>query len=99
MAGVFRIGVVGVINRSSSQPLAKAAVPILIQKCGISGKIIRTSENIVRPKPYPYKEKNYGFLNAVFDKTTPRFDDNSKVSDLRSIASPSSGFNTKNPFR
>lgn len=80
MAGVFRVGVIGVIHRSSSKPLAKAAIPSLTQTCGISGKILRTAQNIQKPKPYPYTEKGYGFLNAVFDRTTKRFDDNSKVS-------------------
>lgn len=79
MAGVFRVGVIGVINKSSTKPLAKASIPSLVQSCGISGKILRATENIARPKPYPYKEKPYRFLNAVFDRTTKRFDDNSKV--------------------
>lgn len=79
MAGVLRFGVIGVVHRSSSKPFVKATIPVLTQSCGISGKIIRATQNIQKPKPYPYKEKDYGFLNAVFDKTTKRFDDNSKV--------------------
>lgn len=79
MAGVLRFGVIGVVHRSSSKPLVKATIPALTQSCKISGKIIRSAQNIVIPKPYPYKEKGYGFLNAVFDKTTKRFDENSKV--------------------
>jgi hypothetical protein len=85
MAGVFRIGV---IVRSSSKPLVKAAIPALTQTCGISGKIIRATQNIQKPKPYPYKEKGYSFTNAVFDKTTKRLDDNSKVKERRILLLP-----------
>lgn len=78
MAAVFRVGLISAVNKSS-KPLAKATIPTLIQSCGISGKILRATQNLVKPKPYPYKEKGYGFLNAVFDKTSKRFDENSKV--------------------
>lgn len=78
MTAVFRVGVIGVVGKSS-KPLAKAAITTFMQSCGISGKIIRATQDLVKPKPYPYKDKGYGFLNAVFDKTTKRFDDNSKV--------------------
>jgi NADH dehydrogenase (ubiquinone) 1 alpha subcomplex subunit 10 len=77
MAAVFRIGVIGLAGKSP-KPLAKS-LPVLTQVCGISGKVLRAGQNIVKPKPYPYKEKHYGFLNACLDKTTTRFDDNSKV--------------------
>lgn len=80
MAGVFRVGVINFINRStSSKPLVKATIPALIQSCGISGKTLRGAQKIVKPKPYPYKEKSYGFTQAIFDKTTPRMDENSKL--------------------
>lgn len=79
MAGVFRFGVVGVIHRSSAKPLAKAAIPAMVQSCGISGKVLRATQNIVKPKPYPYMDKLYRFRNAVFDRTTWRMDENSKV--------------------
>lgn len=81
MAAVFRVGLIGTVSRSS-KPLVKATIPAMVQSCGISGKLIRATQNIVKPKPYPYKEKGYGFFNAVIDKTTKRFDDNSKVFDI-----------------
>lgn len=81
MAGVLRVGVVSFINRSTvSKPLAKATVPALIQSCGISGRTLRGSQKLVKPKPYDYKDKHYGFFQALFDKTTKRLDENSKVS-------------------
>ncbi|CRK98059.1 CLUMA_CG011428, isoform A [Clunio marinus] len=79
MAGVFRFGVVGIINRTSSKPLAKATIPCIIQSCNISGKIIRATQNIVKPKPYPYKTKPYGLSQALFDRTMKRLDENSKM--------------------
>lgn len=85
MAGVFRFGVVGIIHRSSSKPLVKAVVPSMVQSCGISGKILRNAQNIVKPKPYPYQEKTYQFRHAVFDRTTKRMDENSKVDYHRMI--------------
>jgi len=79
MAGVFRIGVIGVINRSTSKPFMSATVPALIQSCGIKGRVMRAHENIVRPKPFPYKERVYGVFNALLDRTLKRFDDNTKL--------------------
>lgn len=79
MAGVFRVGVVGLLNRPSSKPLVKAVIPAIIQACHISGKLVRTANNIKLAKPYDYKNKRYTWMNSVYDKTTPRFDDNSKV--------------------
>ncbi|CAO1383107.1 unnamed protein product [Diamesa hyperborea] len=79
MAGVFRVGVVSLINKSSAKPLVKATLPTITQCCNISGKSIRGTQKIEKHKPYPYNEKPYGFLNAIFDKTTKRFDDNSKL--------------------
>lgn len=84
MAGVFRVGVVSLINKSSAKPLVKATLPTITQCCNISGKSIRGTQKIEKHKPYPYNEKPYGFLNAIFDKTTKRFDDNSKVINIKS---------------
>ncbi|XP_059619907.1 NADH dehydrogenase [ubiquinone] 1 alpha subcomplex subunit 10, mitochondrial [Phlebotomus argentipes] len=75
MAGVLRISV-GRFLPSAARP---AAVPCVQQKCGISGKTIRGSQKLVKPPPYPYKTKRYGFFQALFDHTTKRLDDNSKI--------------------
>jgi len=32
-----------------------------------------------KPAPFPYKEKDYTMFNSMFDKTTSRFDENSKL--------------------
>ncbi|KAK7791763.1 hypothetical protein R5R35_012313 [Gryllus longicercus] len=66
----------GVLNNS----LRGACIPQIfaIQTANISGKALRDKAR-KRPPPYPYKSKTYGFWNALFDKTTWRFDDNSKI--------------------
>lgn len=79
MAGVFRVGVISLINKTTTKPLVKATLPTITQCCNISGKTLRGSQKLQKPAPYPYKEKPYGFSNALFDKTTKRFDENSKV--------------------
>lgn len=45
--------------------------------CGISGKAYR--EKPSKPAPFPYKVKNYTLLQSWFDRTTSRFDENTKV--------------------
>lgn len=59
----------------------------------LSGKLLVTSTNfqVIRtitsklddlppkPKPWNYNEKSYTLLNYFFDKTTDRFDENTKV--------------------
>jgi NADH dehydrogenase (ubiquinone) 1 alpha subcomplex subunit 10 len=78
MAGVLRFSVI-IGGIRSSKPLAKANIPAVIQACGISGKTLRGERKIVRPAPFPYKEKEYTFTQAWLDKTTKRFDENTKV--------------------
>lgn len=48
------------------------------QVASIVGKALRDA-NYKRPVPFDYKSTNYGFLQAVMDKTTHRFDENSKI--------------------
>jgi NADH dehydrogenase (ubiquinone) 1 alpha subcomplex subunit 10 len=79
MAAVLRVGIVGLASKAT-KPLGKTVIPALTQTCGIAGKVLRDTYHLKRPAPYPYKTKDYGFIAACFDKTTKRFDDNSKVS-------------------
>uniref|UniRef100_A0A1B0CQN1 NADH dehydrogenase [ubiquinone] 1 alpha subcomplex subunit 10, mitochondrial n=1 Tax=Lutzomyia longipalpis TaxID=7200 RepID=A0A1B0CQN1_LUTLO len=75
MAGVLRLSVV----RFLPTAVKPAVVPVVQQKCGISGRSMRGSQKIVKPPPYPYKTKKYGFLQAIFDHTRKRFDENTKI--------------------
>lgn len=49
-----------------------------VQVCGISGKALR-DKNYKRPAPWPYKERGYNVFWSWIDKTTKRFDENSKI--------------------
>lgn len=77
MAGVLRFGLIGVVNISAKPIMLKANVPVMTAACGISGKTLRGES--VKPAPFPYKEKPYGLWRAFLDKTSKRFDENSKV--------------------
>lgn len=84
MSGVLRNGVWRLVKASTSSKvstelLLKNAVPALHQTCCISGKALRNLEQTKRPAPYDYINKDYTFWEALFDKTTKRFDENSKV--------------------
>ncbi|KAM7356306.1 NADH dehydrogenase [ubiquinone] 1 alpha subcomplex subunit 10, mitochondrial-like [Cochliomyia hominivorax] len=45
----------------------------------ISSKTKRCGHSIISPKPFPYKEKEYGVIQSIFDKTTKRLNENSKI--------------------
>lgn len=80
MSGVLRSGVLRLVQTSSAaKALLQNNLPAIQQACNISGKGIRLLEKKSRPKAYDYKNKNYTYWNALFDKTTHRFDENSKV--------------------
>ena len=55
---------------------------VLAQTLGrtISSKAMRQGMEIEpKPAPFPYKEKRYNFFRALFDPTTSRLDENSKL--------------------
>ena len=58
------------------------AIPIVApvsQIRGISSKAVRQRNPTTKPAPFPYKEKTYNFWRALFDTTTDRLDENSKL--------------------
>lgn len=57
-------------------PTLKTATPL--QKAFISSKAMRDNSK-VKPAPFPYREKKFGFFKAYFDHTTARFDENTKL--------------------
>lgn len=82
MSGVFKVGVLRLLNRGTvaAKSLCEVQKTSNVQQaCRISGRSIRCKQNLSKPKPYPYTEKPYGFIQACLDKTTPRLDENSKV--------------------
>lgn len=46
----------------------------------ITGKLLKTeTTRPPKPKPWPYTDKSYSFLNSLYDRTTSRFDENTKI--------------------
>lgn len=78
MAGVFRVGI-RFIGKQQSFLNSQNMIPLVSQKCNISGKSLRTGARLDKPKPWPYQTKKYGLLQAMYDKTTKRLDENSKL--------------------
>lgn len=84
MAGLFRLGVARIVAQTTSNSILQNSVqrnvPALQQICHISGKSMRGTKNArTNVTPYDYKNKGYNVFHAILDKTTHRFDDNSKV--------------------
>lgn len=62
-----------------AKQLLSKQLPCIQRLAGISSKAIRDLHGIKRPPPYDYRHKPYNVWRSIFDKTTPRFDDNTKV--------------------
>lgn len=47
---------------------------------GIAGKVMRQTLNVPpRPKPFPWETKHYNLYHRLWDNTSSRFNDNTKV--------------------
>ena len=81
MTAVLRVGIVRLCGRNSVPLLStQSALPAAAsQKCSISGKMMRGGPRVPLAPPFPYKEKKYGLIQSLLDRTTKRFDENSKV--------------------
>ncbi|XP_075155163.1 NADH dehydrogenase (ubiquinone) subunit ND-42 [Haematobia irritans] len=75
MTAVFRVGLVRLCSRSA--PALPAGLSQ--QQRSISGKTMRGGPRVIQHKPFPYKEKEYNVFQAMFDKTTKRLNENSKI--------------------
>lgn len=76
MASSFRIGLIRLIPT----PVGFRAHNISFVR-NISSKTLRAKNppQVQKPAPWPYTEKTFSVLNHFFDKTTARFDENTKV--------------------
>lgn len=80
MASVLRFGGRHLVKLTEQNLLnIRKYQPTIQQVCLISGRTLRGSQKLVKAKPYDYKNKGYNVLNAIFDKTTHRMDENSKI--------------------
>ncbi|XP_012257960.2 NADH dehydrogenase [ubiquinone] 1 alpha subcomplex subunit 10, mitochondrial [Athalia rosae] len=81
MASVLRFGASKLLARNSLAVLCKPTSGTngaVIQAAFISGKALRVTDN-TRPPPYPYETKRFTLFDAIFENTTHRFDENSKI--------------------
>ncbi|XP_013191688.2 NADH dehydrogenase [ubiquinone] 1 alpha subcomplex subunit 10, mitochondrial [Amyelois transitella] len=78
MTSLMKTAVVKVVNTSQG---CKIAACTFVQHRNIAGKALRDSMPKPPPKPAPfdYVNKDYTVLRSFFDRTTHRFDQNSKV--------------------
>ncbi|KAK4887570.1 hypothetical protein RN001_003841 [Aquatica leii] len=80
MAGVFRVGVIRILGNQNSSKLLSNRTDFVLPARAISGRSLREATTPVKkPSPWPYKTKRYNFFNSLYDKTTKRLDDNSKI--------------------
>ncbi|XP_035452146.1 NADH dehydrogenase [ubiquinone] 1 alpha subcomplex subunit 10, mitochondrial [Spodoptera frugiperda] len=79
MSTLMKLGVVKVLTNQGQG--CKIAACTFVQNRNIAGKSLRSSLPCPPPKPPPfdYVNKDYTWLRSLFDRTTHRFDDNSKV--------------------
>lgn len=77
---VYRIFTHTLKGSSYNHTLCKSSINSLIPVlcANISSKSFR-DQSKKRPPPFPYKEKRYTLLRSWFDRTTHRFDENSKI--------------------
>lgn len=67
-----------VVIIAAKQP-QNVGIQSVVQR-GISSKVMRHRlPKEPKPAPFPYKEKKYTFLRALFDTTSDRLDENSKL--------------------
>lgn len=78
MATLIRAAFVKIISPAQG---AKIAACTFVQNRNISGKALRESLPPKAPKPAPfdYENKDYTYFRSLFDRTTHRLDENSKV--------------------
>lgn len=66
-------------NRIAFSKLLNNQLPCTQQMVHISSKVRRELIGVQRPPPYDYKNKDYTLFHSWFDKTTKRFDGNTKI--------------------
>lgn len=78
MAGLIKTSVIKIISPSHG---GKIAACTFIQHRTIAGKALRESLPPPPPKkaPFDYVNKDYTWIRSLFDRTTHRFDENTKV--------------------
>lgn len=78
MATLVKTAIIKVLSPNQGCKIAACA---FVQHRGISGKVLRESlpPPPPKPKPFDYINKDYSYFHSLLDRTTHRFDENSKV--------------------
>lgn len=80
MAGLVRcVSRITLLNGYVSSQLLNKKLTFSIQAANISSKALRELNNVKRPLPYDYKNDRYTVFHSWFDRTSKRFDENTKV--------------------
>lgn len=78
MASLVRVTLRSIASPLSNPAILNPEVKIVRTITSKLFKIVNPDDN-PKPKPWPYKEKKYSFLHQFVDKTSSRFDENSKI--------------------
>ena len=78
MSTLLKLGVAKVVGPAQG---CKIAACTFVQNRNIAGKTLRGSLPCPpdKPAPFDYVNKDYSWFRSLFDRTTHRFDDNTKV--------------------
>ncbi|KAG5882119.1 hypothetical protein JTB14_016882 [Gonioctena quinquepunctata] len=78
MSSIVRIGLKRFLCNSNGKLFGEGKNTVFVRT--ITSRTTRSGEERPpKPKPWPYQEKGFTLFNYWFDKTTSRFDDNSKI--------------------
>lgn len=83
MSAALRTSIGRFMTRRTGQTLLPAIGVQIQQSNGIRCKAQRDADGITRLPPYDYINKDYGLLASLWDTTTKRLDENSKVSFIQ----------------
>lgn len=80
MAGFLKcVPRITLVNGNILSQLVKKQLTLSVQAANISSKAWRDLNGVKRPPPYDYRNKRYTVFHSWLDKTSKRFDENSKV--------------------
>lgn len=80
MAGLVKCASrLSLVNGNVLTKLLNKQLTLSVHAVNISSKTCRELNGVKRPPPYDYKNKRYTVFHSWFDRTSKRFDENSKV--------------------
>lgn len=77
MANIAKVGFKHLLGNRSLKHLTGR--DSLLLRTIISKAAIPEDQRQTKPKPWPYHKKRFNWLTSLYDKTSKRFDENTKV--------------------